>query len=131
MQEFLDKLINESSYSTFERTLDSIGRESYIKDEYFKDRTVLVGALRNKDQLHINLTGKFYHTKCSNINLAEHNIKFVALAQLKKQFADAAGITYYGKVVDIKVVKRKMIKEISSSSEEEYYIFKIEEWKPK
>jgi predicted component of viral defense system (DUF524 family) len=45
----------------------------------------------------INLTGKFYHTKCSNINLAEHNIKFVALAQSKRQFADDGGITYYGK----------------------------------
>lgn len=129
MQEFLDKLTNESSYSTFERTLDSIGRENYIKDEYFKDRTVLVGSLRNKEQLEINLKGKFYHTKCSNINLAEHNIKFVALAQSKKQFADAAGITYYGKIVDIKVVKRNMIKEIPSGSEEDYYIFKIEEWK--
>ena len=51
MEEFLDKLINESSYSTFERSLESIGRENYIKDEYFKDRTVLVGALRNKENL--------------------------------------------------------------------------------
>ncbi|MCA1073423.1 hypothetical protein K9O30_06675 [Clostridium bowmanii] len=47
MGEFLDKLINESSYSIFERSLDSLGREDYIKDEYFKDRTVLVGSLRN------------------------------------------------------------------------------------
>ena len=46
------------------------------------------------------------------MNLAEHNIKFVALAQSKKQFADEAGITYYGKIVDVKVVKRNAIKEI-------------------
>ncbi|MBU3217349.1 hypothetical protein [Clostridium estertheticum] len=31
MEEFLDKLINESSYSTFERSLEPIGRENYIK----------------------------------------------------------------------------------------------------
>ena len=37
MEEFLDKLINESSYSTFERSLEPIGRENYIKDEYFND----------------------------------------------------------------------------------------------
>jgi predicted component of viral defense system (DUF524 family) len=129
MEEFLDKLINESSYSSFERSLDSLGRENYIKDEYFKDRTVLVGSLRNKEQLEINLKGKFYHTKCSNINLAEHNIKFVALAQSKRQFVDDAGITYYGKVVDIKVVKRNKIEEIPNDSEEDYYVFKIEEWK--
>jgi hypothetical protein len=129
MEEFLDKLINESSYSTFERSLDSLGRENYIKDEYFKDRTVLVGSLRNKEQLEINLKGSFYHTKCSNVNLAEHNIKFVALAQSKRQFSDEAGITYCGKIVDIKVVKRNMIREIPSDSEEDYYVFKIEEWK--
>lgn len=95
------------------------------KDEYFKDRTVLVGALRNKEQLEINFKGKFYHTKCSNINLAAHNIKFVALAQSKKQFAGEAGISYYGKIIDIKVVKRNKIKEIPSDSQEDYYIFKI------
>ena len=128
MEEFLDKLINESSYSTFERSLEPIGRENYIKAEYFKDRTVLVGSLRNKEQLEVNLKGKFYHTKCSNVNLAEHNIKFVALAQSKKQFAGEAGVTYYGKVVDIKVVKRNAIKEIPSDSQEDYYIFKIDEW---
>ncbi|MCB2300246.1 hypothetical protein [Clostridium tagluense] len=129
MEEFLDKLINESSYSTFERSLEPIERERYIKDEYFKDRTVLVGSLRNKEQLQINLKGKFYHTKCSNINLAEHNIRFVALAQSKRQFVGEAGISYYGKIVDIKVMKRNKIKEIPSDSEEEYYVFKIEEWK--
>ena len=129
MEEFLDKLINESSYSTFERSLESSGRENYIKDEYFKDRTVLVGSLRNKEQLEVNIKGKFYHTKCSNINLAEHNIKFVALAQSKRQFEEEAGISYYGKIVDIKVVKRNKIREIQSDSEEDYYVFKIEEWK--
>lgn len=129
MEEFLDKLINESSYSTFERSLEPIGRENYIKDEYFKERTVLVGSLRNKDQLEINLKGKFYHTKCSNINLAEHNIKFIALAQSKRQFVDEAGISYYGKIIDIKVVKRNKIKEIPSDSEEDYCVFQVEEWK--
>ena len=128
MEEFLDKLIKESSYSTFERGLDSIGRENYIKDKYFKDRTVLVGSLRNKEQLEINLKGKFYHTKCSNVNLAEHNIKFIALAQSKKQFAGEAGITYYGKVVDIKVVRRNTINEIPSDSDVDYYVFKIDKW---
>ena len=128
MEEFLDKLIKESSYSTFERGLDSIGRENYIKDEYFKDRTVLVGSLRNKEQLEVNLKGKFYHTKCSNVNLAEHNIKFVALAQSKRQFVGEAGITYYGKVVEIEVVKRNTIRDILSDSEEDYYVFKIDKW---
>ena len=68
---------------------------------------------------------KINSLQCSNINLAEHNIKFVALAQSKKQFAGDAGINYYGRIVDIKVMKRNKITEIPSKSEEDYYIFKI------
>jgi predicted component of viral defense system (DUF524 family) len=129
MEEFLDNLINESGYSNFERSLDSTGREEYIKEEYFKDRNVLVGALRNKEQLKVNLESKFYHTSCSNVNLAEHNIKFIALAQSKRQFGDEAGIIYYGKVLDIKIMRRNAIKELPSESAEDYYVFQIEEWK--
>ncbi len=51
------------------------------------------------------------------------------MAQSKKQFSGETGINYYGKIVDIKVVKRNKLKEIPSESEEDYYIFKIEEWK--
>ncbi|GFZ30114.1 hypothetical protein CSC2_06400 [Clostridium zeae] len=129
MEEFLDNLINESGYSNFERSLDSTGREEYIKEEYFKDRNVLVGALRNKEQLKVNLESKFYHTSCSNVNLAEHNVKFIALAQSKRQFGDEAGIIYYGKVSEIKIMQRNAIKELPSESEDDYYVFQIEEWK--
>ena len=41
MEKCLDKLINESSYSIFERSFMTIGRESHINDECFKERTVL------------------------------------------------------------------------------------------
>jgi len=53
----------------------------------------------------------------------------VALAQSKRKFEGDAGIIYYGKIIDIKVVKRNNIKEIPSDSEEDYDIFKIDEWK--
>lgn len=129
MKEFLDKLIKESSYSTFERAIDTMGREEYIKDEDFKDRTVLVGSLKNKEQLDINLKGKFYHTPCKNVNLAGHNIKYIALAQSINNFHEAAGITYYGAVDKVEVVKRKDITEIPKNSDENYYVFRIKEWK--
>jgi hypothetical protein len=68
----------------------------YFKDEWFNNMTVLVGSLRNKEQLSVNLKGNFYHTASSNINLAEHNIKYVALAQSKNSFQTDGGIKYYG-----------------------------------
>lgn len=128
MEEFLDVLINESSYSTFERYLEPIGREHYIKEDYYKNRNVLVGTLKNKEQLEINLENKFYHTKCTNVNLMEREVKYVAIAQSKKLFGEDAGVLYYGKVESIELIKRRYIKEIPSDSEEMYLRFNIEEW---
>jgi hypothetical protein len=128
VQEYLETLINESSYSTFERSLDTISRENYFKDEYFNNRNVLVGSLRNKEQLNINLKHNFYHTPCKNINLAKHSIKYVALAQSGKSFGSEAGIVFYGEVKEIQRVKRHEIKCIPKDSEEDYYIFEVEQW---
>lgn len=128
MEEFLDVLINESSYSTFERYLEPIGRENYIKEEYYNDRNVLVGSLRNREQLEVNLINKFYHTKCTNVNLMEREVKYVALVQSKKSFGEDAGILYFGKVKDIELIKRSEIKELPSDSDDMYLRFNIEEW---
>lgn len=69
MEEFLNELIVESSYSTFERALEPIGKYAYISEDDYKNRTVLVGSLRNKDQLETNLKYNFYHTKKSNVDI--------------------------------------------------------------
>ncbi|MBC2579179.1 hypothetical protein [Clostridium sp. DJ247] len=71
----------------------------------------------------------FYHTPCSNINLAEHNIKYVALAQSKNSFESHAGIKYYGEIKNIKIVKRRDIIEIPKDSDEEYYMIEVNQWK--
>lgn len=128
MEKFLDELIEESSLSAYERSLRQRGEKDYIKDSYFKDRNVLVGALRGKKQLEVNLKMKFYHTSLSNVALDRHVIKTVAIAQSKNLFKEQAGIRYYGKVKDIKIVKRRDIKEIPKDSDELYIRFEIEEW---
>ncbi len=129
MEEFLDELIEESSLSTYERSLKQVGQEYYLKDQYFSDRSVLVGSLSNKEQLQINLENKFYHTKLKNVDLNNHLIKTIAIGQSKRLFGNDAGIKHYGKVKDIKLVKRSEIKEIPKESDELYIRFEIEEWK--
>lgn len=129
VEEFLDDLISESSYSNYERHLEHEGEEDYLKDEYFKNREVLVGALKSKEQLEIALENNFYHIPKSKINLDKNNIKYVAIAQSKKRFnEEEAGITWYGKVKAIEPVKRSNIKEIPKDSDEIYYRFEIEKW---
>lgn len=128
MEEFLNELIVESSYSTFERALEPIGKEEYIKEDDYKNRTVLVGSLRGREQLETNLLHNFYHTRKSNVDIVKNKIEYIALAQSKKSFGQDAGITYYGKVKSIEELKRCDIKEIESNSEDIYYKFNVEEW---
>ncbi|MFT8352676.1 hypothetical protein [Clostridium saccharoperbutylacetonicum] len=80
MEEFLDEIIEESSYSSFERAIEPVGKEEYLRDEYFNRREVLVGALKSKEQLEVNLKYNFYHIPAKKINLAKNNIKYVALS---------------------------------------------------
>ena len=125
---FLDELINESSYSTFERSIDKIGKDTYLKDEYFNERNVLVGTLKDKEQYNINISNKFYHMPKKNINLVKNNIKYIALYKSKNFFGEDSGITCYGKVKEINVLKRNEIAEIPKASDELYCRFEIEEW---
>ncbi len=128
MEEFLDELINESSYTTFERALDQLGRENYLTDELFTNRNVLVGNVKGIVQLEKSLENNFYHVPKSNTNLIRNKIDYVALLQSKKYFGDESGIVYYGKIESIEEVKRSDIKEIPRNSDEIYYLIKIEHW---
>ena len=130
MESFLDELIEESSLSSYERSLGQVGKNYYLEKSYFDDRTVLVGSLSSKEQLEINLNHKFYHTKLSNVDLDKHLIKTIAIGQSKKLFGEEmAGIRYYGKVKRIQIVERRDINEIPKDSDELYIKFEIEEWK--
>ncbi|WP_288326438.1 DUF2357 domain-containing protein [uncultured Clostridium sp.] len=128
MENFLDELLCESSYSTFERSIDKIGKDTYLKDEYFNERNVLVGTLKDKEQYNINISNKFYHMPKKNINLVKNNIKYIALYKSKNFFGEDSGITCYGKVKEINVLKRNEITEIPKASDELYCRFEIEEW---
>ena len=129
VEKFLDELIEESTLSSYERSLKQMGHDYYLKSSYFNERTVLLGSLRNKEQLDINLKNKFYHTKLSNVDLEKHLIKTITIGQSKNLFGSEAGVRYYGRVKDIKIVKRKEIKEIPKETDELYIRFEIEEWK--
>ena len=128
MENFLDELLCESSYTTYERSIEKIGKEEYLKDEYFKQRNVLVGTFKNKEQYHININNKFYHMPKKSVNLVKNNIKYIAIYKSNKLFGEDAGITCYGKVKEINVVQRKEITEIPKASDELYCRFEIEEW---
>jgi hypothetical protein len=128
MEDFLDEIIEESSYSSYERAIELVGKDDYLKDEYFSNREVLVGALKNKEQLEVNLKYNFYHIPAKKINLAKNNIKYVALAQSQNSFGSDGGIVWYGKIKDIHLVKRNEILELPKDSDSLYYRLEIDKW---
>jgi Uncharacterized conserved protein len=128
MEDFFDEIIEESSYSSFERAIEPVSKEEYLKDEYFSRREVLVGALKSKEQLEVNIKHNFYHIPAKKINLAKNNINYVALSQSQSLFGDYGGIVWYGKIKDIHLVKRNEINELPKDDESLYYRIEIEKW---
>ena len=129
MEEFLNEIINESSYSTFERTVDKVNRDEYLSEDKFKARNVLIGIVKSQEQFESNINSNFYHIPLKSVNLAAHGIKYIALYQTKNAFKEDGGIQYYGQVSDIKIVKRNEIRELPKESNELYYRIEVSDWK--
>lgn len=131
MEEFLDELIYESSYSIYDRSLENVGHEENLKDEYFNNRNVLVGQLRDRQQLEVNLKYNFYYIPCKNIDLIKNKVEYIAIYQSQKHFKEESGIYYYGKINQIHQKQRRYISEIKrddSKDDNMYYYFEIEDW---
>ncbi|MGG1518253.1 restriction endonuclease-like protein [Paenibacillus oryzisoli] len=133
MEKFLDDIIMDSPEKAYERSTQPRGTKEYYKDK-MSGKNVLVGALSKADQLDAALKFGFYHTPLRNIT--DHKVltqlEFVALYQSIRLFgAESAGISWYGRIRDWKVVPRSAIKEIPSSrgaSDELYVRFDVESW---
>lgn len=129
VKDMLDALISDSPDSAFERATLPRGIEDKLAKTDWTKRDVLVGALRNKGQLEICLTHKFYHIPVARIAESELPIHYVAIYQSINHFGKESGIRYYGEVTRCSLVKRREIKEIPKNSDELYYRLEIKEWK--
>jgi len=94
----------------------------------FNNESVLIGVLRNREQLEICIKNGFYHIPYKKLPVPAEEISYIAIYQSKNLFGDYAGIKYYGKVDSYKLVKRSEIREIPKNSDEKYYRFNITKW---
>ncbi len=127
--QILDELISDSPESAFERATLPRGIEEKLLKVDWSVRDVLVGSMRNKEQLNTCLQYKFYHIPASRISENKLPIHTVALYQSKTLFGSKSGIRYYGDVIRCSLVPRNCITEIPSDSEELYYRLDIKEWR--
>lgn len=112
MEKFLDEIIEDSPEKAYERSTRPRGTEQYYTDK-LSGKNVLVGALGRtaKQQLEASLANHHYHIPLQQIT--DHRqltqIEYVALYQSMKQFGSEAGIRYYGRVQEWKVLHRREI----------------------
>lgn len=92
-------------------------------------KNVLVGVVRDVQQLQAALTFKFYHIPVQKLKI-DKPPKYVALYVGKGLQADDHGIMYCGTVIAYSVVKRSTIKELPKNSDALYHYFTIQEWVP-
>ncbi len=103
--------------------------KSFDVNWYLND--VLVGSFGSREQFRDNLMRNYYYVPAKHINSVKSPINYIALYQSNKLFGDDAGIKYYGRITQAKLIKRKDIDFPIrlNNGEELYYIFDIEEWK--
>ncbi len=128
VRDMLDQLVGESPDTAFERTTLPRGIETRLAKVDWSVRDVLVGTLKNKEQLTVNLQYKFYHVPADKIAEDSFPIRYVAIYQSLNIFGKDSGIHFYGEVKRCELVKRNEISEIPSHKVDLYYRFEIKEW---
>jgi len=111
-----------------EKFVDITNTNSVYAKNWWPEKSVLVGTLRNTKQLSTAIKHNFYHIPKKLVSNPQ-KIKCVAIYQSKNLFKNNSGIKYYGKVTSYSETTRRKIKEIPSESDEIYIRFEIEEWK--
>jgi len=127
VESFLDELVLDSPESAFERVVPQAGSKSYYEQK-FRPRTVLVGVVKNKGQLKVNIDSCFYHIPYQQVKKTCFNVQYIALYQPATAFGDDSGIRYYGSIDEMEVVKRKNITELPKESEELYVEEAVRNW---
>ncbi len=134
VEAFLDEIIMDSPEKAYERSTRPRGTRDYYQNK-FAGKNMLVGSLRDSSQLDDALKFGFYHIPLKNI--IDHKwisqLEYVALYQSKRFFDQKgeAGVRWYGRISDWKVLRRKEITERPprSGTEEDLFVkFTVEKW---
>jgi len=127
VKEFLDDLIRESAISNYERNILPEGTEEYQSKIDFKEN-VIVGSLSKKNQLDFCLNNNIYYTPYKK-SILKRNLKYVALFQSQRLFAENFGVRYYAQINDIEIKARHKINfPTKKNPDSQYLVFKLDKW---
>jgi len=134
VEQFLEEIIDRIGHSEYDQVPKVSGFSEYMSNLQIEERDVLVGPLRNKEQLEKCLTHNLYHTPCKQIkDYYNRPFKYVALYEHQgMRTLSEGGIRYIGKVVNIQKVQRKALRHLFPTDEpnleEEYLVYEISNW---
>ena len=94
------------------------------------ESTVLVGVVRNREQLEANIEHKFYHIPAGNIADDKWPIRYVGLYLSESSFgSQGGGVCYIGEVEDVVQCPRSDITELPAKyPNADYCRFNIKKW---
>jgi len=134
VEEFLDELILDSPEKAFERSTRPRGTGKYYEDK-LQGKNVMVGSMRDKDQLDICLREHLYWIPLERLAREQKlltELEWIGLYQSKRRFGPhECGIRWYGKILSWYVVRRYEIKARPprpGTEKELYVLFKIGDW---
>ncbi len=94
------------------------------------ENNVLIGTVKDKNQFEVNLMENFYHIPEAVMPKNMLSVEYIALYVSNKTFGSNECIRYYGKIKEIKLIKRGEITTLPTRNPEKlYYKFEVEEWK--
>lgn len=115
----------ESAVSNPIATLEVSERISRYETER---KNMLIGTVKSKEQLQINLNYNFYYMPVSQLFETNRYYDYIAIYQSQINFGEESGIEYFGEIGDIKLLRRCEITEIPRDSQEKYIRFSVK-WK--
>lgn len=93
-----------------------------------EEKLLLVGTVRNRQQLEAALSGKFYHFPARYIPENLERVSEVALYLPSWLSGEQSGIRYTGRISGKRILPRKEISELPKNSEEKYCRIEVNEW---
>lgn len=129
--DMLDDLIDDSTESAFERMSLPKGIEEKLRKVDWDKKDVMIGLLRDQNQLDVCLNHNFYYVPARFVQDRNLPVRYVALCQAQYIFGKDAQIAYYGEVKRMQKLKRKDIWEIPcrpGTEENDYFRIEIRKW---
>lgn len=125
VEQFIERLVEKSPEELQKEGI--LPRGTIEEWQSSLDEKVLVGMVPREQNYRAHLQHHFYHIPVKRLKKGWQEATYIALYP-KKGAAPVNGVTCYGKIVDVKFVKRFEINELPKNSLEEYVKFEIESW---